>query len=297
MRWLSKNRFGLTLAGIALAGLLLHIFYPEDWRFHSTFHVLADALIVAGISGFTVDASLHRALIRDVWHVLLGHALPDEIRNYLRNIAETSLVRRNWRAEFRFQKDGDKLVVDVTESWELFNYGSGSRPYKSHMAVNLIDNPSPDRLQCEISQAGRKTRRYAATELNNRNHRQSKGTRVIYRADEVSLEAQDIEDRRTTAACSVKWQYRITKNSRDFILMFSASHPAIGLVISCYQDCGLRFEFDQEEMDHAADSSDWRFPWLLAPQQQFCMRWYPEAEVPTPLPSLSAGEDTGQAQS
>jgi hypothetical protein len=294
-RWLSRNRSSLTFLLLTAAGLAFH-FYPEGWWLQTTIHALSDALMVAGLLGLTVDRFLKHDLMRDVGSIFIGWALPDEIRNYIREVSRTSLVRRNYRAEYDFKKSEGGLLVVATESWEVFNYSSGSRRYESHMAINLVEKPSLKHMQCEFTQDGH-TRVYTADELNKKYCKTEK-TRVIYRIPKKSLRWQDIEDRRTVAACRVKWHYRITKNLHDFILTYSTL-PTINLTICVRSDCGLRFEFDQD-MEHAEGSLEWRFPSLLMPQQQLSMRWYPESNAitsPTPPFPPSAGNDaTGRIQ-
>jgi hypothetical protein len=178
-RFFHKYRAFFIFSGLFLSGFGLH-FWQDHWWLHSTAHALSDALMVAGLLGATVDRLLKNDLIRDVGSIFIGWALPDEIRNYIREVSNTSLVRRNYRAEFAFVANGDDVVIDVTEEWDVFNYSSGTRPYQSHMAISLIDYPSRDHIRCELTRNGR-TEIFTAEQLNsNKKRLEEKKTRVVY---------------------------------------------------------------------------------------------------------------------
>jgi len=181
-------------------------------------------------------------------------------------------------ANYTFARDGDKIVVDVELKWKVYNYGSSSLPYASLMAINLSDCPSQDHVQCEVVGGGR-DHVYTAKELNEK-HLEEEGTRIIYRIPPRRLGWQDIEDRRTEAACKVTWRYRIIKHLRDVELIHSPL-PTIGMTIRIQCNCGLRFEFDPDDGDHVQGSSEWRFK-LFMPQQQLQLRWCSEAEDANP---------------
>jgi hypothetical protein len=211
MRWIHKYRALLIFLALLVSGLALH-FWPHGWWFDSTFHALADALMVAGFLGLTVDRLLKHDLMRDVGSIFIGWALPDEIRNYIREVSNTSLVKRNYRAEYVFTESGENVIIDASAEWEVYNYSSGSRLYCPHMAISLMDYPSADHIRCEVTR-GSGTRTFLAEQLNSEKHLERKETRVIYRLPKMKLRSQDIEDRRTAAACRVKWQYRMTKKT------------------------------------------------------------------------------------
>jgi hypothetical protein len=286
MRWTQKYWSLIVFFALVAVGLILHFFYQHDWPLYSTFHAFADALIVAGLLGATVDRFLKHDLMRDVGAIFIGWALPDEIRNYIREVSNTSLVRRNYRAEYVFTASEDDVVIDASEEWEVFNYSTGVRKYQPHMAINLVESPSRDHIQCDFTTNGR-TKVYTAKKLDTE-HREKEETRVIYRLPKSSLRAQDIEDRRTAASCRVKWQYRITKKRNDVILTYSTL-PTIGITVLIRCNCGLKFEFDPEKAEHAENSSEWRYPGLFMPRQAFSIRWYPETTVSATNPVYLQG--------
>ena len=274
IRFMNKYRSFLAFTGLIVAGLILHL-WPSEWRMHSTIHVLSDALIVASILGLTVDTFLKYDLMRDVGSIFIGWALPDEIRNYIREISQTSLVRRNYRAAYVVTKVNDRVVVNATAEWELYNYSSGTRTYRPHMAINNNEEPSLDAIQCTLSFRG-KDRLFKADELNSK-YVEKENTRVVYRLPGRKLRYQDIEDRRTTPECRVKWHYRIVKNLTDTIINYSTL-PTIGATVTIQCDCGLNFEFEPE-FSHADGSGEWHSDSLFMPMQVFSIRWHPEKEL------------------
>src|SRR5262249_17801718 len=104
-RWLQDHGALIAFLGLILVGIGLHYltdFIREDrlalsWL-RSASRPLSDALIVAAFLGMTVDTFLKRALIRDVGAIFIGSSLPHEVRNYLREVSQTSMFcfSRHW---------------------------------------------------------------------------------------------------------------------------------------------------------------------------------------------------------
>jgi hypothetical protein len=284
-RLLRKHIDTVTLISLFVGGLLLHaldkwLHLLDSFWFQSTFHMFCDALTLGGILGLTVDWFLKRHLMRNVGSIFIGWALPDEIRNNIREASQTSLVRRNYRAEYTFKKRRNKLDVEVVEEWDVYNYGSASEEYAGHMAIDHVDNLSPDSIGCEITQNGRPSTIYSADKL--KGYLEKKPTRDVYRLPKITIPSQDIEDRRIKPACRVKWQYCISKNTRDVVWTYSTL-PTIHVTVRIHSNCGLQFEFDPDDrLEHAEGSSEWRMPILFMPHQQFRIRWRPELDTDEP---------------
>ncbi len=277
--WLNKNRPTITFLVLIAVGLLLH-FWMEEWWLSSAAHALSDALMVAGLLGLTVDRFLKHDLMRDVGAIIIGWALPDEIRNHIREATKTSIVRRNHRLDYSFSasSDSDDVVIDATEEWEIFNYSSETERYEPHFAINTVDNLDRSSICCTISPRDCPTRVFTSEELNDEKCLTEEKTRLVYRPKiNLTLPYQILEDYRTKAACVVKWHYRFTKKRDDFIATHS-TRPTIGTTVSIKCDCGLNFEFDPVA-EHAEGSTEWRYTNLFMPLQTWFVRWRPENDA------------------
>jgi len=119
LRWIQLHSAALTFLMLFLVGLGLY-YVPNTWWpwpwLNSIQHLLSHALMVAGILGGTVDSFLKRALIRDVGSIFIGWALPQEVRNYIRDVSQTDLVRKNFRAHYKLTPDGNDVIIDVDQS-------------------------------------------------------------------------------------------------------------------------------------------------------------------------------------
>src|SRR5262249_49059149 len=129
---------------------------------------LSDALMIAALLGLTVDWFLKRALIRDVGSIFIGWSLPQEVRNYIREVSQTSIVRKNWRTHYHFTMSDskDSVTVKVTSYVEIFNFSTAFREYRPSLALDLRDRPDEQAISCEVKR-GRKTHFKGAEGLNN----------------------------------------------------------------------------------------------------------------------------------
>jgi hypothetical protein len=168
-KWLEKYKSLLVFGALVLSGVGLHFWHwslPDAWRWvDETRVLLAHALIVAGLIGGTVDTLLKAALIRDVGSLFVGWALPQEIRNYIREISQTSIVRRNYQIHYVLRQLGPDVVVQITHDCDVYNYSTGLRKYAPALAVDLMENPDITGVALEITR-GDTTKRWDPGALN-----------------------------------------------------------------------------------------------------------------------------------
>lgn len=277
-KFFKKHRSEFVFIGLILGGVFLRVFlrlaaeFVPSWL-DTLIHTLGDALMVAGLLGWPVDFLLKRDLIHDVGPTLLGWDMPDEIKNHLRETIRTTIVRRRYRASYVFRKADDKLVLDVEEGFEVFNYGPSSHKYGPHFGAIRSEEPLVERLDFFVN--GKEPKVYDGSKLEKCLTKKANVTELSYAVPAVNLAAQDARDVNTVPACRVKWTYRITKRLDDFILSHSP-WPTIGMTVSIRQEqgCDLVFEFD-DDMDHADGGTEWSTPDLFVPQRQLSFRWHP----------------------
>ena len=80
LAWLMRHRVGIAffvaiLVGFGIHAVLSQLQLPHDAEPGMGLRMLADALVVAGLLGATVDGGLKRALVRDVGSIFIGWAL------------------------------------------------------------------------------------------------------------------------------------------------------------------------------------------------------------------------------
>jgi hypothetical protein len=275
----------LVFVGLILGGLVWHYVWPliTWWAlawFRSASGPLSDALIVAGILGLTVDYFLKRELIRDVGAIFIGWALPQEIRDYIRKVSQTSIVRKNFRVHYRLALVGNgEVSVKIRTSVDVFNYSSGRERIAPQWIVDLQDKPNESAIRCEIDRQGT-VKSWTADKLNTPK-RQERGPDVMkWTLPSLTLNPQDANDPQLKPACKVSWEYELQMpiQYNDF---FAFVFPTIGVEVTV--DCPPDLEFTCDHDDatvHAPDSSRWVFNRLYMPGQSIRVRWKPKADQP-----------------
>lgn len=265
-KWLDRHISILTFAGIGIVGVGLHYLRPHlgiglGWL-NETRELLSHACIVAAVLGVTVDSFLKKALIRDVGSIFIGWALPQEVRNYIKDISQTALVRRNGKIDYVLREDGQDVIVDTTHQWDTFNYSTGIVMWRPTFATDLHENPDESAIELEITD-GRKTKRWTAKELNTYRKRERTEQLIRWHSPKLlRLMPREVHD--LSPACHVRWKHRM-KVPRNYSTIASFGTPTIGVTVTA--ECptgGLDIDCKATEgMQHAAGSSQWIHPRLF----------------------------------
>lgn len=140
--------FYAGMIGLILVGFGMLFFWPEPWRGgREAATAVAHALIIAGILGMVVDqfvkARFLREVTRDVYHYLIGYDLPIEIKEHIKELMRTKIVRSRFQVDYRFGRhDDDNLTAQVTLDYDVENYSNQTEPFTPELAVESIDNPT-----------------------------------------------------------------------------------------------------------------------------------------------------------
>jgi hypothetical protein len=274
VRWLQRHASACVFLALIGIGIVLHS-VPDDWLklpwLQSVKRPLSDALSVAGFLGLTVDWFLKRALIRDVGAIFIGWALPQEVRNYIREVSQMGIIRKNSRTHYKLTIDGDSVKVEVTGEVEVYNFSTGIRVYRPSISLDLHDHPDESAIRCEWT-VGNKLRSWDAKKFNEKPKYVEKGPHVTtWNIRGMSLLPQDVNDPQLRPACIVRWTYsmRMPIPYTDFN---SFNLPTIGAVITA--DCPNELEFVSDDpIAHAEGSSRWSYPRLYMPGQAIRVRW------------------------
>jgi hypothetical protein len=266
-----------------LVGLLWtawHSLFPDYFFAESRLTTLADhlaiALVVAGVLGVTVDVYLKKALIRDVGAIFIGWALPQEVRNYIREVSQTTIVLRSFQAHYTLTIDGNEVVVDVTYSWDVYNYSTGKKKYPSGLAEDRHERPEVEVIRCELTR-GNKKQVWGYDQF-------KKGKKLLlakrdafeWKTPGIWLGAQDANDPNTRPACHVLWHSRL-RLPQDYSTVISFARAALHVTVTVTCPKGLVFGCDHA--DDARDTSDGVSQWvhdrLFMPGQVLRVRWKP----------------------
>jgi hypothetical protein len=277
-RFIEKHRAGLTFAGLLVAGVVLHYWqsaWPHWEWFSAVRELFAHALMVAGILGATVDTFLKVALIRDVGSIFIGWALPQEVRNYIREVSQTSLVRTS-RQHYRFAVEGNEVVIDVTDECDVYNYSTGIRRYRPHISLDTVERPDHTRIQFEISQDGH-TRRFVASDFDGTKHKTVENHSVKWQSPKrLILWPQDITQPGIQPACTTRWNYRL-RLPNNYTTIAAVGTPTLGIKATIdAPDALVAFFKATEQCIHTDGSNVWDFKRLYMPDQHIRLYWYPK---------------------
>jgi hypothetical protein len=259
-KWLEKHKSLLIFGGLIVAGVALHFWHlelPDKWEWvNETRELLGHAFIVAGLLGGTVDTILKAELIRDVGSIFVGWALPQEVRNYIRTVSQTALVRRNYAIHYTLREDGEDVVVDVTHDSDVYNYSAGIKTYRTSMAVDRFENPDEEAIELEITR-GSATHHWKGAQLSQSKRCQKTDQLIRWHSPkQLILLPQDLGD--TAPGCHVRWRHRI-RVPRNFSTVAAFGTPSIGVTITW--DCptgGLELEVKAtDDAIHAKGSNRW----------------------------------------
>lgn len=283
--WWKHSRVVLILAGVAApVGIACHVVghYGQEaglvkWL-ADTLHVTADALIVAALLGLTVDRYLKTQLMRDVGAIFIGWALPHEVRNYIREVSQTALVRREHDASYTLELVGEAEVkVTVMITFRVFNYGLKAMDYGVELVQDLSKNPYRDEVACAISTPDGGDEHWNVDRFRREGGEATADGVVKWVAKTVSLRPQDVlADPDRKPRCTVTWTYSFrARRDDDEWLVFGT--PVLGLRISAKCPPELVFRCDHGSGETTADGRwVWSFPdQFFASGRCIHVRWSP----------------------
>ena len=227
---LLKHRTWIVFLGLVLLGLLLKItllryHIPHDSPWGMPPQMLGDALMVAGILGATVDWGLKRALVKDVGSIFIGWALPLPVRNYIRHVSETSIVR-TCAIHYGLTVEGDHVVLDVTDSCDVYNYSTAIRRYESVIGIDRHEHPDLSSVRCVVTRNGKPSQQRLKTD--------DQLFSVHWKTRRFSLWPQDVNDPTRTPACQTRWEYRL-RLPVNYSTVAAFGTPTLGVTITI--DC------------------------------------------------------------
>jgi hypothetical protein len=275
-RWIQSHKGLIFFSGMIVVGLLMHVglhfgSFSEHWKWlASTIAMLADALVVAALLGLTVDRFLKRDLIRDVGAIFIGWALPQEVKDHIREVSRTSIVRKNVRIHYKLTENDGGVDVQVTIEAEVYNFGASVEPYSPLLSLDLHDCPDESATMCDWT-IDDKAQSWKPT-CDGRSMSVSKDEHTVtWKAKPLRLRSQDATDSRVKPASTTRWTFleRMPIPYTDF---FATSEPTIDVQITA--DCPPSIAFTCDgPTSHAEGSNRWLYERLYMPGQSIRVRW------------------------
>lgn len=278
MRLLERYKAALTFGLMVVVGASLQ-FWPSSWPPNLGWtgevrKMLADALMVGGILGASVDYFLKAALVRDVGSIFIGWALPQEVRNYIRDVSQTAIVRRNTTIEYRFAMDGKHVVVDTTIRSDVFNYGTGSIRYQSLLGLDRIENPECESVRLTLTKQSKATV-FDHNAFTRKKLYKHEGHSHRWRGPKCLLWPQDATEPGLRPGCTTSWTMR-RRMPADYTTIEAVGIATLGMTVTIDAPPELHaFCKDADNCIHAEGSNEWHFPGLFMSGQHVRLYWRP----------------------
>jgi hypothetical protein len=253
--WLHRYAATLTFLGLIVGGIVFRL--VDEFLWHcSILHVLGDALIVAGILGATVDYFLKRALVRDVGSIFIGWALPNEIRQRIREISQTSIVLQDYSMHIRLTMSGDEVILDQTVSWSVYNFSTGKEKYQSMFAVDLFEKPDKEITRCELTRNG-KTKSWGMNDFKKGKKLFVENAHTItWKIPPITLQPQEATKADLKPACIVQWTSR-SRLPNDYMATMDFWAPTLRVSVSVVCPSELIFSCDHPDLQDTATVTKW----------------------------------------
>ena len=147
--------FWVVTSGVALLGvLLISSTVALNFYGHQVVRELTrasgEAFVVAAFIAATVDQYAKHGLISDLYKYIVGHGLPSEIQDKIKELARTTIIRRNFEARLALESiREDKLKLTVEGSYDLVNCSNRTQEFTPHLDFEKHEDPTLDEFRCD----------------------------------------------------------------------------------------------------------------------------------------------------
>ena len=143
------GRFNLVIALLLLVGLALLSRIPSGLG-----HSLGEAVLIASILGASVDFYLKRRILReatlDISKFLIGYTLPSELQSQIKELMETSLLRRDYALRYEITpRPGGRCTVKVEGHFTIENFTNKPQPYTQGLAFEVGEEAKVTELRLD----------------------------------------------------------------------------------------------------------------------------------------------------
>ena len=258
---------------LLVMGVAIRYAYPSDWWFHEVIHLVGDAFAVAGVLGLVADLFVTSRLIdhtaKALSERLIGWGLPAELQGEIRKIVDTTIVRYNSLKQYRLtEQSNGKLLVEVTYSYEVRNYGDAPEEYSPRMAEEEFYQPVITYL--EYGLVGLAGHSFHEDDL--RAHlriRPADRVHEVFPPEKVILRPFRSHP---DSVCRVVWRYRLTMPD-NYTDLTSFGGSAIGARVQI-ESLPPGFEFVGDGRDAIRSGDTWTYTRPFLQHQHIRVRWF-----------------------
>lgn len=267
-KW-SRYRFPLLLFLLAAAGAAL-------LRFGSglghTAEGIAEALIIAGILGLTVDSYIKEHLLeeasQDIAKYLYGYRLPPELQSTVKDLMCTIRVTRGFHLHYKLSLIKEKpghVEVETTLTYQVQNIGNRKIPYQQPFYQQKYYSPCFLELRCDSTEKDGNFY-LGPQELSGQMKSQERKAIVRVMTPAVNLIPHEPASK-SKYEFKARWTIVCPEDYSDFFVLDEA--PTIGVLITA--EYPAEFEFDGPTA--ATQVNRWDYPRVFFAQEQITVHW------------------------
>lgn len=137
--------WGTVFVGVAaLIGVIWAA--RSSWMYAPAVSAVSSSFLVAAVLALTVDGVVKLRFItevtRDVFASIVGHSLPEQIQDRIKELMNTSLTRSRYCVQYVFHGwDKGFVFIDVCVRYEVNNWTRSRKKFAPPLAVEALDCP------------------------------------------------------------------------------------------------------------------------------------------------------------
>jgi hypothetical protein len=271
------SSFWRTVGLILLVGVLC-LLNPSGFRwlpFHWPYELvsrLGEALIISAVLAATVELYTRKRMMRqvvlDVFQYIAGHPLPNQLKDRIKKLVRTDLIRKDLRLRYDFEElDGNRLTVTLEIEFKLENISSAEEPFQQRLEAEAHDSPRVLSMCCVSSEKA------ASYELSNVELKESESDPRAVFAEGKKIRIRPNRDiPAITYVIKGKFQFVFPA---DFSDVFSSLLPTVGTTVVEVGEApeNLEIFISDYRAKHVARLR-WEFNEAFTRSEHFRIRWY-----------------------
>jgi len=260
-----------TIVVLTIGGGLLSLRHysatqNEFWR------ALGDALIIAGVIAGTVDQyaknRILKEMMRNVYQHLIGHDLPVEVKDRIKELMSTDLIRRDWELKLRLATSAANpryVSVHAELAYCVVNLTGSAIEYEHYFEHDR--SPNMLEIRCDTSD---ESARYRSVEKDLQilelggGRKGARGRKVWIKPHNENL---GVEYR-----FRVVWEFlEPEEGSEDLV----HTYPTIGATLRVEGTPGFAFKPSTPDYTSGNDLDWWHYNRLFLREESLGLDWWP----------------------
>jgi hypothetical protein len=147
--------FWLVTVGVALLGIfLISLATAFGFYGHQVVRELTrafgEAFVVAAFIAATVDQYTKHGLVSDLYKYIVGHALPPEIQDKIKELTRTTIMRRNFEERFVLEHHGEgRLKLTAEGCYDIINCSNRPQEFTPRLDFEKHEEPTLEEFRCD----------------------------------------------------------------------------------------------------------------------------------------------------